>query len=63
MNRGYFRNQEGYTDPTAGYVFYDDARKRKAKFLIRVILFIVWEAGFRVVSHIELEDRQSGRIY
>ena len=58
-----FRNSEGYPDPTAGHVFYDDTRNRKARFLIRVILFIVWEAGFRVVNHIELEDRQTGRVY
>lgn len=63
MSSGYFRNREGYPDPTAGHAFYDDARKRKAKFLIKIILFITWEAGFRVVSHIELEDRQTGRIY
>lgn len=59
----HFHNSEGYPDPNAGCVFYDDTRKRKARFLIRVILFIVWEAGFRVVNHIELEDRQTGRVY
>ena len=59
----HFHNSEGYPGPTAGCVFYDDTRKRKARFLIRVILFIVWEAGFRVVNHIELEDRQTGRVY
>ena len=59
----HFHNSEGYPDPTVGCVFYDDTRKRKARFLIRVILFIGWEAGFRVVNHIELEDRQTGRVY
>lgn len=58
-----FKNNEGYNDPTAGRVFYDDGKRRKARFLIRIILFITWEAGFRVVNHIELEDRQTGRIY
>lgn len=58
-----FRNKESYYDPTAGRVFYDDARRRKARFLIRIILFITWEAGFRVTNRIELEDRQTGRTY
>lgn len=58
-----FKNGEGYHDPTAGQVFYDDTRKRKARFLIRIILFITWEAGFRVINQIELEDRQTGRTY
>lgn len=59
----HFHNSEGYPDPTAGCVLYADTRKRKARFIIKVILFIVWEAGYRVVSHIDLEDRQTGRIY
>ena len=58
-----FRNKEGYYDPTAGRVFYDDARRCKARFLIRIILFITWEAGFSVTNRIELEDRQTGRTY
>lgn len=58
-----FKNREGYHDPTAGQALYDDTRKRKARFLIRIILFITWEAGFRVTNRIELEDRQTGRTY
>lgn len=58
-----FKNKEGYHDPTAGRAIYDDARRRKARFLIRIILFITRESGFRVVSQIELEDRQTGQIY
>ena len=62
MNRN-FRNGEGYRDPTAGRVIYNDSQKRKAQFLIRIIRFIVWEAGFRVVNYIELEDRKTGCVY
>lgn len=58
-----YKNYEGYNDPTAGCAFYADERRRKARFIIRIILFIAWEAGFRVVSRIEIEDRRTGKIY
>ena len=58
-----FYNSEGYPDPTAYCAMRTNKRFAKAKFIIKIILFIAWEAGYRVVGKIELEDRQTGRRY
>lgn len=55
------KNGEGYPDPTAyGILSYEERRKKKAKYLISVILFIAREAGFHIDNKIELSDRDTG---
>lgn len=59
-----FYNAEGYPDPTpAKALSHIDRRKSKAKFLIKIIRFIVWESGFALTDKIELPDRFTGEKF
>jgi hypothetical protein len=57
-----YKNGEGYFDPTMGDALaYEERRRKKAKYVISVILFIAREAGFHIDSQIELTDYATGR--
>ena len=61
-------NSEGYTDPTAyealqPIIKADTALENKVYFLIKVLKFIVREAGFDLISRIELKHKESGREF
>lgn len=59
-----FYNAEGYPDPTpAKAIERLERRKGKAKFLIKIIRFIIWESGFALCGKIELEDRFTGEKF
>ena len=63
-----YRNSEGYTDPTAHAALEpiaqeDAALESKVNFLVKVLKFIVNEAGFDVLNRIELCDRKTGRVF
>lgn len=61
-------NSEGYADPTAyaalkPIIEAEKALENKVGFLIKVLKFIANEAGFEVLNRIELQDKQSGRVF
>ena len=61
-------NSEGYTDLTAYEALQpimkaDAALENKVGFLIKVLKFIVAEAGFTILNRIELQDKHSGRVF
>lgn len=61
-------NSEGYSDPTAYAALRpmmqaDTALENKVSFLIKVLRFIINEAGFDLLNRVELRDRESGRIF
>ena len=61
-------NNEGYADPTAyaalGPIMRADAElESKVNFLIKVIKFVASGAGFNILNRIELQDKQSGRLF
>lgn len=66
-NNPYY-NSSGFPDPTAYEalkpIMRDDAvLEGKVNFLIKVLRFIIWEAGFDLVARIELRDRETGRYF
>lgn len=61
-------NSEGYADPTAyealkPIIESEKALENKVGFLIKVLKFIANEAGFEVLNRIELQDKQTGRVF
>ena len=61
-------NNEGYSDPTAYAALRpmmqaDAALENKVHFLIKVLKFIVNEAGFDLISRIELRHKESKREF
>lgn len=61
-------NAEGYADPTAQAALEaiaqaDEALENRASFLIRVLKFIISNAGFELLNRIELKDRKTGREF
>jgi hypothetical protein len=71
MNRGSrnpYYNQSGYPDPTAynalkPIIKDDTAIKCEKNFLIKVLKYIISNAGFELISRIELRDKASGREF
>ena len=60
-----FYNQSGCPDPTAYYalkpIIKDDAALENHKnFLIKVLKYIINNAGFELISRIELRDKNTG---
>lgn len=61
-------NSEGYADPTAYAALHpiikaDTIVENKVAFLIKVLKFISTEAGFDIINRIELQDKQTGRVF
>lgn len=61
-------NASGYSDPTAyealkPIIEAEAALDSKVNFLIKVLKFIISEAGFDLINRIELRDRNSGRYF
>ena len=68
MSRIPYRNSEGYTDPTARTALEPIAQEEaalesKVNILIKVLKFIINEAGFDITNRIELCDRKTGRFF
>ena len=64
----FYRNSEGYVDPTAYQGTKDIIREeseieRTISTLIHAIKVVVELAGFEVVRRITLKHRKSGRVY
>ena len=67
-NKNPYYNSEGYADPTAygalkPIMQADAALESKVNVLIKVLKFIINEAGFDVTNRIELCDRKTGRVF
>lgn len=61
-------NSEGYADPTPYEALRNidkanAALDDKVNFLFKVIRFIASEAGFDILNRIEVQDRQSGKVF
>lgn len=68
-NQNPFLNSSGCPDPTAykalknvGAVEYAPL-EAKVTFLVKVLKFIINEAGFDLVNRIELKDKKTGRYF
>ena len=68
------RNQEGYADPTAtiavGRVAKEqkeqaecEAADKRAYNLIKVLKYIIKDAGFELTERIQVKDNRTGRVY
>lgn len=73
MENNIYHNKEGYPDPTAGNAMANmihaqkkensDPLECKKKFLIKVLKFIISEAGFELIGRIQIKDSESGREF
>ena len=68
MDKSTYFNGSGYPDPTAHeglkpIIKDDTALENKVNFLIKVLKFIISEAGFDLVNRIEIKDRITGRYF
>ncbi len=62
------KNPSGYPDPTAFAalepIAQADARlERRARNLVRVVRYVVREAGFQLEGRIEIRDEKTGRVF
>lgn len=67
MNKPW-ENAEGYSDPTAykalqPIIKEESELEKKVNFLIKVLKFIIREAGFEPMNRIEIRDVKSGRVF
>lgn len=63
MKNPYY-NQSGCADPTAYRALKNlSEEEQKVNVLIKVLKFIIHESGFELLNRIELQARDSGRIY
>lgn len=63
-----YLNAEGYADPTAyegtkEVIKEESEVERKCNFLIKVLKFIIREAGFEMLNRIELKHNKTGRVF
>ena len=68
MSKISYRNSAGYTDPTSHAALdpiaqEEAALESKVNILIKVLKFIINEAGFDITNRIELCDRKTGRFF
>lgn len=62
-----WQNAEGYTDRTAyaavKHMQKEDREQKRLNELISVLKYIINAAGFDLVNRIELQDRESGKVF
>lgn len=61
-------NAEGYQDPTAYFGTQGMAREesradKRAEDLIKVLKYVIREAGFELIERVQIRDVKSGREY
>ena len=63
MDREFYRNSEGYADPTAYQAMQNIESEKRMNDLVHVLKYIVRISGFELVERIQLRDKRSGKIY
>lgn len=67
--RDFYRNSEGYSDPTAfgglSSAVSEDIKEadERMNLLIKTVKNLIHLAGFELVSRIEVEDKKTGKQY
>lgn len=63
MERDFYRNKEGYVDPTAHQAVQNMENEKRVSDLVHALKYIIRVAGFELVDRIQLRDKKTGKIY
>lgn len=63
MDREFYRNSEGYVDPTAHQAVVNMDTDKRANELVHVLKYIIRHSGFELVERLQIRDKKTGRVY